>query len=204
MLKVSGAYNQLSRILSWRAWRKNGAEPSPEEGTADFPKGAPKKRKSSLRRLTKIIHKRKTKDSAGKEGLVTRIDHGTSEEKIPPDPQPQQIQVACQTRLETNVDIAGKGACAKSANEAEFENLSNLELGFVPSQDESDDDSLLNGSGSSFLLDVALNQSLNTSIEVLEEVYDLLTDIARTNRDSQVAIVILILLTGTSYTYSYS
>ena len=190
MIKISGAYNQLTRILSWRGWRKNDETLPEETDTADHPQQQPPKRKkSSLRRLTKIIHKRKTKDSVSKEKLVTAVDHGSSEEKMPAvsDETQQIMPVACQTRLNTK-DHADEGACAKSASNAEFEVL-NLGAAFASNQDESDDDySLLNCSGAvnSFYLDVAFRQPLNTSIEVLEEVHTLLTDIARINRNSQV------------------
>ena len=186
MLKISGAYNQLTRILSWRGWRKNDETLPEETDTTDqHPQQPPKRKKRSLRRLTKIIHKRKTKDSVSKEKLVTAVDHGSSEEKMPAEQQ-QIMAVACQTRLNTEEDV-NEGACAKSASDAEFEVL-NLGVAFAYNPDESDDDSLLNSSGTanSFYLDVALRQPLNTSIEVLEEVHRLLTDVARTNRDSQV------------------
>ena len=198
MIKISGAYNQLTRILSWRGWRKSDEtlpEARPEEtDTADYPttQQQPKRKKSSLRRLTKIIHKRKTKDSVSKEKLVTAVDHGSSDEKMPAVSETQQmIPVACQTRLNTK-DDTDEGACAKSASNAEFEVL-NLGAAFASNQDESDDDSLLNSSGvvNSFYLDVAFRQPLNTSIEVLEEVHRLLTDIARINRNSQVTTPVL-------------
>ena len=195
MLKISGAYNQLTKILSWRGWRKNG-EPLPEENdsdtvttTTDHPQRPMKKKKSSLRRLTKMI-KRKTKDSVSKEKLVTAVDHGSSEEKMPPVEPQQTLQLAAynyETRLKTN-DDSDEGACAKAASDAEFAAELNLQLALATSQDESDDDSLLNSSGDIFFLDVALKQPLNTSIEVLEEVHTLLTDIARINRDSQVLV----------------
>lgn len=186
MIKISGAYNQLSRILSWRGRRKNNETPPEENDTSDHrhdPQEPPKRKKSSLRRLTKMIHKRKTKDSVSKERLVT-VDHVSSEEKMPAGSQ-QVLQVATQTRLKSQDDVDEGAACAKSANDAQFEQL-NFGLAFAPSQDESDDDSLLNSSGNSFFLDVAFRQPLNTSIETLEEVHTLLTDISRINRDSQV------------------
>lgn len=194
MIKISGAYNQLTRILSWRGWRKGDEtlpEARPEDtDTVDHPtQQQPKRKKSSLRRLTKIIHKRRTKDSVSKEKLVTAVDHGSSDEKMPTVSETQQvIPVVCQTRLNTK-DDTDEGACAKSASNAEFEVL-NLAAAFASNQDESDDDSLLNSSGAvnSFYLDVAFRQPLNTSIEVLEEVHTLLTDIARINRNSQVTI----------------
>lgn len=167
-------------------------EARPEDtDTVDHPtQQQPKRKKSSLRRLTKIIHKRRTKDSVSKEKLVTAVDHGSgSDEKMPSVSETQQvIPVVCQTRLNTK-DDTDEGACAKSASNAEFEVL-NLAAAFASNQDESDDDSLLNSSGAvnSFYLDVAFRQPLNTSIEVLEEVHTLLTDIARINRNSQVTI----------------
>lgn len=185
MLKISGAYNQLTRILSWRGWRKSGGETSPEEPDmghhrAENPQQSPRRKKRSLRRLSKIIRKRKTKDSISKERLVT-VDNVSSEEKMPADSESQEILQ--ETRLKTT-DDSNQGACARPANDAEFEHLG---LAFTSGQDESDDESLLNSSGNScFFIDVALTQPINTSIEVLEEVHTLLTDIARVNRDSQV------------------
>ena len=193
MIKISGAYNQLTRILSWRGWRKSDetlpeARPDETDTTDHSTQQQPKRKKSSLRRLTKIIHKRKTKDSVSKEKLVTAVDHGSSDEKMTVVSETQQIiPVACQARLNTK-DDTDEGACAKSASNAEFEVL-NLGAAFASNQDEWDDaDSLLNSSGAvnSFYLDLAFRQPLNTSIEVLEEVHTLLTDIARINRNSQV------------------
>ena len=190
MLKISGAYNQLTRILSWRGRRKSNEKlpwSGPEE-TADVaeqpqPHDPPKRKKSSLRSISKII-KRKTKDSVSKERLVTRgVDNVSSEEKMSADSQ-QTLQVAYQTRLKSK-DDADEGACGKSANDAQFEQL-NLGAAFAASQDELDDESLLNSSGNSFFLEVAFKQSINSSIEVLEEVHTVLTNLARLNRDSQV------------------
>ena len=189
MIKISGAYNQLTRILTWRGRRKtNETLPAETDGTADQPhdpQQPPKRKKSSLRRLTKIIHKRKTKDSVSKERLVTGVDHGNSEEKMPTADTQKVTVVAYQTNLQTTEDV-DEGACAKSANDAaQFEQL-NMGLAFASSQDDLDEDSLLNSSGNSFFLDVAFRQPLNASIEVLEEVHILLKDIAKVNRDSQV------------------
>ena len=191
MNKISGAYNQLTRILSWRGRRRRD-ETLPEETNTvpdqpTWPQKTPKRKRSSLRRLTKIIHKRRTKDSVSKETLVRAVEQDSSEEKLPADHESQQIvPVTSQSRL-NNKDESDAGACAKSASEVGLEVI-NLGAAFGYTQDESDDDSLLNSSGvaNTFFLDLALRQPLNTSIEVLEEVYGLLTDIARTNRDSQV------------------
>lgn len=187
MIKISGAYNQLTRILTWRGRRKTNETLPEETDTGDQPHDAqqpPKRKKSSLRRLTKIIHKRKTKDSVSKEKLVTGVDHESSEEKMPPAETQQLVQVTCQTSLMTTEEV-DEGACAKSASDAtQFEQLNIVAFGSV--QDDLDDDSLLNSSGNSFFLDVAFRQPLTASIEVLEEVHVLLKDIAKTNRDSQV------------------
>lgn len=188
MIKISGAYNQLTRILTWRGRRKTNETLPEETDTADQPQDTqqpPKRKKSSLRRLTKIIHKRKTKDTVSKERLVTGVDHGSTEEKMPTADTQQVIAVAYQTSIKTTEDV-DEGACAKSANDAaQFEQL-NIGLAFGTSQDDLDEDSLLNSSGNSFFLDIAFRQPLNASIEVLEEVHILLKDIAKVNRDSQV------------------
>lgn len=193
MIKISGAYNQLTRILSWRGWRKHD-EPLPDEQPERPPEPAaareqtPKRKKRSIRRLTKMIHKRKTKDSISNERLVTGVEHsGSDETTVSPPPVADPLQttqvVYHNDRLKTE-EGTDEGACAKSANDAEFGGMT-LEMAFSPVQEESDDDSLLNSSGNSYLLDVTFNQP---SFEVLEEVYSLLTDIARINRDSQVTI----------------
>ena len=192
MNKLSGAYNQLTRILSWRGRRRHDETLPEETNTEDhppqptWPQKAPKRKIKSFRRLTKIIHKRRTKDSVSKETLVRTVEQDSShgDEKFPA--EQQIVPVASQSKLNNN-DESDAGACAKSASEVGLEVI-NLGAAFGYTQDESDDDSLLNSSeiANSFFLDLALRQPLNTCIDVLEEVHRLLTDIARINRDSQV------------------